>query len=171
MDALAELAGSFADGTELAWRLASFWPSPLQLQAGAGALAALADEAVRRDAAREAARATGLPIPIPGEPMRDLSVGHDEAALMLGVLRHSLPGPDDLAAGLARTAIALVDPGLVIALCTDPQRIPRRLAACALRGDGAVRIAERLIAALERGKTPLDLLAIVEETAGLSPAQ
>lgn len=166
-----------ADEEALAWRLAERHPPLLVVRAGRSAAKALADADLRERAARDSASWSGLPIPLPPPPEQDPFLAPDEAALSLGALgfapfRADGAGGWRAALGQALWDIApvLVDPALVLALLTDEARLSRRHATLALSRTGAVAIARRIAEASEESEDPVDLAAIVDDAAGLSPA-
>lgn len=174
---LAGLAEASATDEAIAWRLADRFPPVLSLRAGERAAAAFANTGLREQAARQAAAWCGLPVPKPPAPLRDAALGPDEAAISLGVLAlltFSVSDWDDLrstlAASLRQAVPALVDPALALALVTDERRISRRHAAAALARGGAVTIARRIAEAAGDVFGMVDLAAIVDAAAGLSPS-
>ncbi|WP_144186562.1 hypothetical protein [Elioraea rosea] len=154
----------------LALRLAERPAPELALAAGADARSALAEEAVRRAAAQEAADRTGLPVVVPAGPAWNPERRDDEAMLVLGAWRSAPFAPTALADALSRLAPAMVHPGAVLAMLADESRMPRRLAARAIAEVGPVTIARRMIDAADSGGRA-DLRSIAEAALGVAPVQ
>ncbi len=174
---LASLAGSRQRREDhVAWNLAAQHPPRLDILRGPGEAsqeAAKKISEIANDCAKAAAKYTGLPIPIPAETGTELCVPGGGVVLAIGKRWIPIDNPDDsdglqlpyasqLEGQLARLAACFIDPGLVLALCTDPQWIVRRLAVRAIADDNPVRIAERLIQMHRKGELPIDIRTAME---------
>lgn len=169
LEDLEALAADGADEERIAWHLADRFPPRLSLLTRPDPPPLLSEEAARRAAAERAAALSGLPVPVPPGPVPDLAVSGSGLALEIGIRRVAFSEAEMLDWILFSSASSFVDPGLVVALCTDEQRIPRRLAVRALAGvERPVRIAERIIAEHVGRAWPVDLVAILEEVTGLA---
>lgn len=175
---LTALADVGFDEERIAWRLADRHPPQLTIRTNPGIASPFTKEEIRPQAAT-AANQTGLPIPIPSEPTDDLSVPKGHVVLAIGIrwlplqtadTHDSSQATEALKTNLLQVAGCCVDPGLVLALCTDPERVGKRLAVRAMAGHTPVRIAERLfeehqrlIQEQRRQMRPIDLYTVFSE--------
>lgn len=171
LEALAGLADGGAAEETIAWRLAERAPPELALMVSPEAPQEGADAASLRAAAERAAGWSGLPIPVPGRRPHDPALEAGGSVLAVGARRLPLDALSELDGALLMLAGAMVDPGLVIGLCLEAQRLPRRLAVRALAGGGAVRLAGAVIRDHRDRRWPIDLVALAEQVAGLAPAR
>lgn len=166
---LTALADAGEDEERIAWLLADRHPPQLTIRTNPGMASPYTAVEIRRQAATAAANQTGLPIPIPSQPTDDLSVPEGHVVLAIGSRWIPLqatatidPGTavEALKTNLLQVAGSCVDPSLVLALCTDPERVGRRLAVRAMAGHLPVRLAERLIEEHQRQAWPIDLFTM-----------
>jgi hypothetical protein len=168
LDALVSLAEGNPGEEAIAWRLAERFPPALGLLVSPDAPQQGTDPPAIREAAQRAAAWSGIPIPVPALLPPDAGVEAGATMLALGTMRARMASAAALDGMLLMLAGAVVDPALVVALCTDEARLPRRLAARALAGDGAVRLAEAMVREHTAQRWPIDLASLAEETAGLA---
>jgi hypothetical protein len=171
LDALAGLAEGGAGEDAIAWRLAERFPPTLRLLISPEAPREGTDARALREAASRAAAWSGIPIPVPELGPPDAGVEEGATMLALGSQRVRMTSAAALDEMLLLLAAAVVDPALVLAVCGNETRLPRRLAVRALAGNGAVRLAEAIVREHRERRWPVDLVPLAEHVAGLAPAQ
>lgn len=171
LEALASLAEGNPGEAAIAWRLAERFPPELGLLVSPEAPQHGTDVEALRGAAQRAAAWSGIPIPVPVLRPADPGVEAGATLLALGARRARMASAATLDETLLLLAGDVVDPALVLALGTDDQRLPRRLAVRALAGDGAVLLAEAIVREHEARRWPIDPVPLAERVAGLAPDQ